>query len=431
VPLLTIRRAVALLALACTAGSAVPRETGAVSPAEQKVAEARRGVAANPGNAQPYTDLALALARRARETSDPDFYRQAEAALDESRRLAPDNLDAEKVRIWVLLGRHEFAPALEAARALNRKVPDDVLVYGFIVDAAAELGRYDEAEAAAQWMLDLRPGNVPGFTRAAYLRELFGDIGGALELMRAAYQRIPPLEVEDRAWTLAQIGHLLLLEGKPDDAQRALEEALRLFPGYHYALGNLAKVKRAHGKFEDAVALERERYRSAPHPENLFALARALRNAGYKAEARTAFADFEKQARAEMNMADNANRELIFYYADYAGRSADALAVAKLEIDKRRDVHTLDAYAWALYVNGRFTEAHKQIRAALDVGIRDPGIFYHAGMIARALRDPAASSHFEQALSLSPRSEFAPLARKALAGLTSTRAAPRTARNAP
>jgi hypothetical protein len=94
-------------------------------------------------------------------------------------------------------------------------------------------------------------------------------------------------------------------------------------------------------------------------------------------------------------------------------------------------VHTLDAYAWALYVNGRFTEAHKQIRAALDVGIRDPGIFYHAGMIARALRDPAASSHFEQALSLSPRSEFAPLARKALAGLTSTRAAPRTARNAP
>jgi tetratricopeptide (TPR) repeat protein len=314
---------------------------------------------------------------------------------------------------------------------LNKKVPDDVLVYGFIVDAAAELGRYDEAEAAAQWMLDLRPGNVPGLTRAAYLRELFGDIDGALELMRSAYQRIPPLEVEDRAWTLSQIGHLLLLEGKVDDAQRALEEALRLFPGYHYAVGTLAKVKRAQGKFDEAVGLQRQRYQSAAHPENLFALAQALGDAGRKAEARAAFADFEKQARAEMHTADNSNRELIFYYADYARRPAEALAVAKREIDKRRDVHTLDAYAWALYVNGRSAEAHKQIRAALDVGIRDPGIFYHAGMIARSLRDPAASSYLEQSLSLAPRSEFAPYARKALAGPTSTGRVPKIARSAP
>jgi tetratricopeptide (TPR) repeat protein len=431
VPPLTIRRSIACLALLCAASFAAAQQAAGASPAEQRIAEARRAIAANPEDPQAYSDLALALARRARETSDPAYYRQAEAALDDSRRLAPDNLDAEKVRIWVLLGKHEFAQALEAARALNKKVLDDVLVYGFIVDAAAELGRYDEAEAAAQWMLDLRPGNVPGLTRAAYLRELFGDIDGALELMRSAYQRIPPLEVEDRAWTLTQIGHLFLLEGKIDDSQRALEEALRLFPGYHYALGNLAKVKRAQGKFEEAVALQRQRYQSAAHPENLFALAQALQDAGRKADARAAFADFEKQARAEMGTADNSNRELIFYYADYARRPADALAVAKQEIDKRRDVHTLDAYAWALYVNGRFTEAHKQISAALGVGIRDPGIFYHAGMIARSLRDPAASSYLEQSLSLSPRSEFAPLARKALAGLASARSTPKVARSAP
>ena len=60
-------------------------------------------------------------------------------------------------------------------------------------------------------MLDLRPGNIPALTRAAYLRELFGDIEGALELMQAAFGRMPYQETEDRAWVLTQIGHLELI----------------------------------------------------------------------------------------------------------------------------------------------------------------------------------------------------------------------------
>ena len=63
------------------------------------------------------------------------------------------------------------------------------MVYGMLTDANIELGKYAEAEKSAQWMLDLRPGNIPALTRAAYLRELFGDIEGALELMQQAFGR--------------------------------------------------------------------------------------------------------------------------------------------------------------------------------------------------------------------------------------------------
>ena len=70
-------------------------------------------------------------------------------------------------RVWLLLGKHEFAAALEAAKELNRKLPDDVMLYGFLTDANVELGNYKEAETAAQWMLDLKPGNMPGLTHAA------------------------------------------------------------------------------------------------------------------------------------------------------------------------------------------------------------------------------------------------------------------------
>ena len=117
------------------------------------------------------------------------------------------------------------------------------MIYGFLTDAEVELGKYRDAELSAQMMLDLRPGNLPGLTRAAYLRELFGDVDGALDLMNMALQSTSPTEVEDAAWVITQMAHLKLSEGNIADAEPYLHRALTLFPGYHYALGNLAKVR--------------------------------------------------------------------------------------------------------------------------------------------------------------------------------------------
>jgi Flp pilus assembly protein TadD len=246
-----------------------------------------------------------------------------------------------------------------------------------------ELGRYKEAEEACQWMLDLRPGNVPAFTRAAYLRELFGDIEGAIELMSAAYQRTPPNEVEDRAWTLTQLGHLETVAGRLDNADRLLNDALTLFPDYHYALGALAKVRTAQRRHGEAADLLKRRYGGSPHPENLFVLAEALQRAGRASEAKAAFASFEAGALKESAGWDNANRELIFYYANHAKRPAEALKIAQMEVERRQDVYTLDAYAWALHVNGKRQEARASMTRALEVGIKDPEVLARAAVIRR------------------------------------------------
>jgi tetratricopeptide (TPR) repeat protein len=282
-----------------------------------------------------------------------------------------------------MLGRHEFGPALELAKALNKRTPDDLLVYGLLTDAHVELGQYKEAEAACQWMLDLRPGNVPAFTRAAYLRELFGDIEGAIELMLKAYERTPPTEVEDRAWTLTQLGHLETMAGRTAVAERILEEALSLVPEYHYALAALAKVRTAQRRHPEAADLLRRRYAAAPHPENLFALGEALERAGRDAEARRAYADFAPLALRESAGWDNANRELVFYYANHAKKPAEALRIAEMELARRQDVYTLDAYAWALHASGRKREARDAIRRALDVGIKDPDVLARAAVIQK------------------------------------------------
>lgn len=416
--------AVLLILMAALAVVAQTAPSGAtLSPAELGINRANQLIVKNPKDFEAYNALALAFSRRARETSDVKYYAQGDDALKKSFEISPANFDGERIRVWLLLGKHEFAAAREAARALNKRVPDDVMVYGFLTDANIELGNYDEAEQSAQLMLDLRPGNLPALTRAAYLRELFGDVDGARDLMNMALESTPPSEVEDAAWILTQIGHLDLAEGKISDAEKQLEHALTLFPGYHYALGNLARVRIQQKRYEEAVRLLEQRYQAASHAENLYDLAEALQLAGRSEDAQRAFAEFEQKSLLETDRADNSNRELIFYYADHANQPQKALEVAQRELARRHDVFTLDSYAWALHVNGQDQEARKQIETALAFGIRDARMLRHAGEIAVAGGDRAlAEKYLRQAAELYPTdSEAAKAVLARLAAMVGTR----------
>jgi tetratricopeptide (TPR) repeat protein len=397
----------------------------APTSAQQGITLAEARIARSPSRAEPWNDLAMALARRARETGDPAFYARADEAIARSLTLAPGNLEARKARAWVLLGRHEFESALALAEELQKTVPDDLQVYGYLADATAELGRYDRSEEAVQWMLNLRPGNVPGLTRAAYLRELFGDVDGAIELMAMAFELTSPAEAEDRAWILTQLAHLNLLVARRDEAEALLDQAFELVPDYHYALAARARLRRGQSRHEEAARLLEARYRQAPHPENLYDWAVALEAAGRSAEARDAFARFEEEARAEAGSNDNANRELAFYLADQGGRPEEALAVARREAARRQDVTTREALAWALHRTGRHEEAGREIEAALAVGFREARLLFRAGIIAAARGDAGASRrHLEDSLRLDPRSEVAAEARQALAALPPPPAGP-------
>jgi len=419
-----MKRPAALLLIVVTALAAFAETSNSPSdakpsPAERSIAQAKQLMQKNPKDFEAYNALALALSRRARETSDVDYYAQAEEALQQSSAISPGNFDGARTHVWLLLGKHEFAAALEEAKKLNKRMPDDAMTYGFLADANVELGNYKDAETAAQMMLDLRPGNLPALTRAAYLRELFGDIDGALELMNMALQSTSPSEVEDAAWILSQMAHLELAVGKTEEAEKYLQQALTLFPGYHYALGNLAKVRIQQKRYDEAVQLLQQRYEAAPHAENLFDLAEALRLAGRSEDAKKAFAEFEQKSLLETNRGDNSNRELIFYYADYAHEALKALEVAKREFARRHDVYTLDSYAWALHVNGQDQEARKQIEAALAVGLRDAKLIRHAGEIMLATGDRAAAEKYlREAADLNTAESWQ--ARATLARLSST-----------
>jgi tetratricopeptide (TPR) repeat protein len=357
----------------------------AATPAETAIAKAREEIAKKPDYYGGYNTLAMSYARRARETSDVAFYAKAEETLKKSFALAPDNYEGRKVETWLRLGRHEFAAARELAEKLNRRSPDDVTVYGYLADANAELGNYKEAVDAVQWMLNLRPGNVAGLTRAAYLRELHGDLDGAVELMQQAYDSTPSQELEDRAWLLTQIAHLQLEAGHLADAERFANGALGVFSDYHYALGVLGQIRMEQKRYDEAAALFQKRYDAAPHAENLFALAEALHHAGRSEEAARCFADFERQALKESGLADNANHELMAYYTDYAHQPDKAQRIAEQELARRHDAYTQAAYAWALAGEGDYRRADTEMEKALAFGLKDPRVLDHARTISESL----------------------------------------------
>jgi tetratricopeptide (TPR) repeat protein len=404
-----------LILIMVSAFAVLPAPGAPLSPAEQRIQAAENAIKNKPDRYQAYNDLAYSLVSRARETSDASYYGQAAEALRKSLRLTPDNFEALKAQVEVLLGQRRWAEARERARLLNRRMPDDVPVYGYIAEAAFELGDYDEAEEAAQWMLDLRPGNTLGLVRGADLRAVYGDSRGALDFYNQVYQETSPHEVEQIARVLTHMADLELGRGHAESAEKLLDQALKAFPGYYLALEGLARLRAVQGKYAQAIALWRQRNQQSPDPASLYGLAETLERGGLGEQAKTAYIEFEQQARQFLDKPENDNRELTLFYAGYAHNPAEALRVAKLEVARRHDVYTLDAYAWALAANSQWGEAKMQMEKALRVGIRDAAFFYHAGVIASHLNDrSAAQGYFKGSLDLNPVSTVSAAARQQL-----------------
>lgn len=407
-------RCLILIVFALTFAAA---QGAATSPATVRIQALEAALAkltpASPGWASAQAKLALALATRARETADMTFYERAEAVLKDTLKQEPSNYEARRAKAWVLLGQHRFAEALQLAQALNERFPDDLMTYSMMVDAHIELGNYKQAEVAAQWLLDLRPGHVPGLTRAAYLRELFGDSAGSIELMRDALDNTPSQETEQRAWIMTQIGGLHLAAANLDASARFVTLALTEFPDYHYALKLRGRLYEARGETELAAAAYRAHYVAAPHPENLIDIARMDTVLGHASQARDTYDKFVQAARSESAAWDNANRQLAYYLSDHANSAADALPIIRREFTRRQDVYTAMTFAWVMFRNGECKEALGTARDALRIGVRDASLFYRAGDIEFACgSSDTALTHYEHALELAPWSERAPQAVK-------------------
>jgi tetratricopeptide (TPR) repeat protein len=283
-------------------------------------------------------------------------------------------------------------------------------------DALIELGRYQEAFAALQEMVDLKPG-VASFTRVSYSYELRGDLKGARYALRRALDLAG--NPADAAYAAYYLGELAWNSGELRKAARHYADGLRRDPSFTPLLAGRAKVAAARGHVERALADYRTVVERLPQPSYVIEYADLLASRGRDAEAERQYAVVAAEQELFRSQGVNVDLELALYDADH-NRPAPALEAARAEWNRRRSVHVEDAYAWALHVNGRDKEALPHALAAARLGTRSALFAYHRGVIEAALgQDDAARRSLSRALRINPHFSVlhAPRAEQLLAEL--------------
>ena len=380
----------------------MPFSVGA-SPADRAIRTAEAQTARDPQTVEGYVALAAAYMRKARESGDTEYYLRAEAAVHRALALQPNSAEGLRTLAWIQTGKHEFQEALATAEQLRRQRPDDPWVYGVLGDAYIELGDYQRAAEVLQEMMDRRPG-LAAYSRAAHLRELFGDLQGAIELMAMAVRAGSGQDPEPLAWCLVQLGNLHFNQGHLEEAAVAYQRALAVLPQYYQALSALGRVRGAQHQYPEAMELYRQALASVPVPDTVVALGDLLALTGKAAEAEKYYTLVEYIEHVNELNQRAYTRQLALFYVDHNRKLEEAVQLAEAEHTRRQDIYTEDTLAWAYYKSGRFADAGTAMKQALRLGTQDPLLFFHAGMISYRLgKKEQAKDYLRRALTLNPQ----------------------------
>lgn len=351
----------------------------------KRIVELRAAVTRRPDDAGAAVMLADALARQTRVTGNSGLAIEAETALRRVLTDDPANYDANRQLGSLLLSQHRFRDAVAAGEKNRQARPYDAINYGIIGDGHLELGEYDQAFAAFDKMMTLRP-SAASYARVAYARELQGDLNGAIASMKLAADATSPDDPEALAWHHAQLGDLYQRLGKARDAETEYVAASHAFPGHPFAMMGYARLLAARGEPSSALTLLQELARTAPTPDLAARTGDLLAALGRRDEAERQFALAEAGWRVDAPEPKNLAR----FLAEHDRKIPEAVAIAEKAATERHDIFTEDALAWAYFRAGRVADARGAIAQALRTGTKDQDIRAHAKAIEAAAGQAAA-----------------------------------------
>lgn len=355
----------------------------------------------NPDDWQAYSQLGHAYLQKARETGDPSYYQKTEQALDRALALEPGDYAAISGKGALALARHEFHSALEWGERAVQINPDRAYAYGVIADAQIELGRYEAAIETLQTMVNLRP-DMSSYSRISYVRELHGDIEGALEMMQAAVDSGVP-GAENTAWVRTQLANLYFNTGDLARAEVEYQRTLRDRPDYVYAMAGLGRVRAAQGNTDEAIRLLTQAVTLMPLPEFVITLGELYQAAGQQDAADEQYELVEVIEQLHRANGVDMDMEIALFHADRGQRLEETVRLARQAYASRPGIHAADVLAWALYKTGQYEEAQQYSDEALQLGTQDALKLFHAGMIALELGEESrAREYLEQALAINP-----------------------------
>lgn len=340
----------------------------------------------NPNDNKSMLALAQAYIQEGRETGDHGYYDKAAIELlDKVLKNEPENFDALCCKATVLLSQHHFAEGLALAQEALPLNPNSAFIYGILCDASLELGQYQNAVVMADKMISLRP-DIRSYSRASYLREIFGDTQGAIQAMKLAVAAGYP-GLEQTEWARCVLAHLYENEGKLDSAATQYVIALAERPDYAFAIAGLGRVEKAKGNYMAAISdFEKAKsmiveYSFSDELTDLYRLNNEAQKADKNAEEVIGMLKPGKNAEGESGHGHYADKELAYAYLKLNDVD-NALKHAQLEYERRpENIDVAETMAWVNYKKGNFTEANTYINTALKTNSKNPQLLCRAGLI--------------------------------------------------
>lgn len=270
---------------------------------------------------------------------------------------------AKSLKASVLLSLHHFSEAKTLAEEAVQLNGYNALIYGSLVDAHVELGDYETAVTMADKMVSIRP-DLRSYSRISYLRELHGDLEGAIDAMQRAAEAGYP-GYEETAWCRLTLGSLFEQVGDLEAAQAQYEQILVERPNYAFAIAAQAGIAEKEGKLPKAEALLLQACELLPEVGFYESLAGL-----YQAQGKTAQAEKLQQEVLEMLADDEAHGhqmglEYARLYLEQLDDLDQALVSAEKEYKARPNNVDVNLLMGAIrYRQGNFAAAQEHLTVA-------------------------------------------------------------------
>lgn len=363
----------------------IPASLGpAPTTIEGRIAQLEALASAGAHDPTVFQRLGASYIALAAQTSSPILYSAAEEALDRAEALAPGQMATLTAQATLATLLHRFEAAEELATQALDIDPTNIEALAALADAQVELGRYEEAGEIVQEMLQLDPG-VSALARASYLRQLNGDITGALELMHQA--RVAAGTPYMAATVDSLVGDVYAADGQYETALAFYEQAAENWPRMTSAATGQARSMAHLGRTDEAVAILQAEVDRLPAIAPAILLGDLLTTEGRTDEAADAYELVAVAGRLQQEAGASVDLELAIFQADHEGGEV-AMTFAESAYAARPDnIYAADAMAWALHRSGYTSEALPYIDRALRLGTRDARLLHHAAVILAAAGD--------------------------------------------
>ncbi|WP_229598270.1 tetratricopeptide repeat protein [Runella aurantiaca] len=351
---------------------------------KEKVEELKKQIKKDPSDVKPRLQVAMIYLSEARITGEhPYYYPAILTILDGVLAMDYKNFEATTFKASVKMSQHQFAEARDLAEKARQLNPNNAYVYGVLVDANVELGNYEEAVAMSDKMQQMKP-SLESYSRASYLREIYGQYPSSIEAMKLAVDAGLPGS-EPYCWSKNTLAQLYETTGKLKEAEQQYNEILALRPSYAFALRGVARIHKARKEYDKAlVTLDKA---AAIMPEFSFheEMAEIYALQGDKEKANAKYAEVVKMLDEDAQSGHAVDLELCKLYTQM-GQFDSALKYGMKEYNKRpKNIDVNHALAWVYFKQNDIQKAQQHVQVALRTGSKDPELLQKAGAIELAL----------------------------------------------